>query len=83
MIPKRRGADRFESKTGTEHLFFSAGAGMTWLLDMGSGHKAHGPKASFYVGNWLTPVVGVRGGVDYGMWRGASDMNLIGLMRTT
>ena len=49
MIPKRRGADRFESKTGTEHLFFSAGAGMTWLFDMGSGHKAHGPKASFYV----------------------------------
>ena len=27
MIPRRRGADRFESKKGTEHLFFSAGAG--------------------------------------------------------
>lgn len=79
MIPKRRGADKFESKQGTEHLFFSAGAGMSWLLDMGSGHAAHGPKASFYVGNWFTPVVGVRGGVDYAMWRGASDMNLVGV----
>ena len=47
MIPKRRGADKFESKKGTEHLFFSAGAGIVRLFDMGSGFAAHGPKASF------------------------------------
>lgn len=58
MIPKRRGADKFLSKKGTEHLFFSAGAGMTRLFDMGSGFAAHGPKASLYVGNWMTPVIG-------------------------
>ncbi|GCB34784.1 hypothetical protein KGMB02408_17290 [Bacteroides faecalis] len=78
MIPKRRGADKFESKKGTEHLFFSAGAGMVRLFDMGSGFAAHGPKASFYVGNWVTPVIGFRAGVDYSMWRGNTDTNLVG-----
>ena len=63
MIPKRRGADKFASKKGTEHLFFSAGAGMTRLFDMGSKFAAHGPKASLYAGNWITPVIGIRGGV--------------------
>ena len=78
MIPKRRGADKFASKKGTEHLFFSAGAGMVRLFDMGSGFAAHGPKASLYAGNWITPVIGVRGGVDYSMWRGDRATNLVG-----
>lgn len=78
MIPRRRKADRFESKKGTEHLFFSAGAGMTRLFDTGSGFAAHGPKASLYVGNWITPVIGIRGGADYSMWRGNTATNLVG-----
>ncbi len=79
MIPKRRGADKFASKKGTEHLFFSAGAGMTRLFDMGSKFAAHGPKASLYAGNWITPVIGIRGGVDYSMWRGDKATNLVGV----
>ncbi|WP_417190424.1 hypothetical protein [Bacteroides sp.] len=78
MIPKRRSADKFEAGKGTEHLFISAGAGMTRLFDMGSGFAAHGPKASLYVGNWMTPVIGFRGGMDYSMWRGNTATNLIG-----
>lgn len=68
MIPKRRGADRFQSRKGTEHLFFSTGGGVVRLLDMGSGYEAQGFKASFYAGNWITPVIGVRIGGDYSLW---------------
>lgn len=78
MIPRRRSADKFESKKGTEHLFFSVGAGMTRLFDLGSGFAAHGPKTSLYAGNWMTPVIGLRAGVDYSMWRGNSPTHLIG-----
>lgn len=78
MIPKRRAADKFTSKTGVEHLFISAGAGMTRLFDMGSGYAGHGPKASLYVGNWITPVIGIRGGMDYSMWKGNTATNLVG-----
>lgn len=78
MIPKRRGAEKFESKKGTEHLFILAGSGMVQLFDMGSGFAAHGPKASLYVGNWMTPVIGVRGGIDYSMWRENTNTNLVG-----
>lgn len=76
---KRRAADKFESKKGTEHLFFSAAAGMSFLPDIGSGNKAHGLKASFMVGNWLTPVIGIRASVDYAMWKhDGANANLIG-----
>lgn len=78
MIPKRRGADRFESKKGTEHLFISTGAGMTRLFDMGSGFAAHGPKTSLYVGNWITPVIGVRAGGDYSLWKGDVKTHIAG-----
>lgn len=79
MIPKRRAADKFMSKKGVEHLFISAGAGMTRLFDMGSGYAGHGPKASLYIGNWITPVIGIRGGLDYSMWKGdPSATNLVG-----
>ena len=78
MIPKRRAADRFTSKTGVEHLFISAGAGMTRLFDMGSGYAGHGPKSSLYVGNWITPVIGIRGGMDYSMLKGNTATNLVG-----
>lgn len=76
---KRRAADKFTSKKGTEHLFFSAAAGMSFLPDIGSGHRAHGPKASLMVGNWLTPVIGLRASVDYAMWKDDGvKMNLVG-----
>lgn len=78
MIPKRRGADKFTSKKGAEHFFISAGAGMTRLFDTGSDYAAHGPKASLYVGNWITPVIGIRGGADYSKWKGNPSTNLIG-----
>lgn len=79
IIPKRKEIERFESRKGTEHLFISMGSGMTWLLDTGSGFTAHGPKSSLYVGNWMTPVIGVRGGVDYSMWKGKTATNLVGV----
>ena len=78
MIPTRRGAEKFESRKGTEHLFISAGSGMGWLLDTGSGYAARGPKASLYAGYWITPVIGIRGGMDYSMWRGGTATNLVG-----
>lgn len=78
MMPKRRRAERFESRKGTEHLFFSVGSGMTWLLNMGSGFTANGPTSSLYVGNWITPVIGIRGGANYSMWKGKTSTNLIG-----
>lgn len=79
MLPKRRKAEKFESKKGTEHLFISAGSGMVRLFDTGSGYAAHGPKASLYVGNWITPVIGIRGGIDYSMWRETPATNLVGV----
>lgn len=79
MIPHRRGADKFESKKGTEHLFLSMGGGLNRLFDMGSGFAAHGPRASVYVGNWLTPVIGIRGGIDYNMWQGDNKTHLAGV----
>lgn len=81
LIPHRQGAEKFSSRKGVEHLFFSAGSGMGYLLDMGSGRAARGPVASLYAGNWITPVIGIRGGFDYGMWRlpGGTKTNLMGV----
>lgn len=79
MIPKRRGAEKFESAKGAEHLFFSVGAGIEHLPDIGSGSSKHGPKASLYAGNWFTPVIGLRGGLDYSMWRKGVATHRIGI----
>lgn len=79
MIPHRRGAEKFESNKGTEHLFFSAAAGIEALPDIGSGSSNHGPRAAFYAGNWFTPVIGFRGGFDYSMWREGRTVNRIGI----
>lgn len=80
IIPKRRPAEKFESRKGVEHLFFSAGAGMEHLLDMGSGRSLSGPAAVLYAGNWFTPVIGIRGGLHYAMWKeGSVHTNLIGV----
>ena len=79
IIPQRRGAEKFESKKGTEHLFFSVGAGMEHLLNMGSGRSADGPRAALYVGNWFTPVIGIRGGLDYSMWKENVSTHRIGI----
>lgn len=78
-IPVRRGAEKFESTKGVEHLFFSAAAGIEYLPDVGSGSTELGPRAMFYAGNWITPVIGYRGGLDYSMWRGDVATNRIGL----
>lgn len=81
LIPHRQGAEKFSSRKGVEHLFFSVGAGMGHLMDMGSGQSANGAVASFYVGNWINPVIGIRSGFDYGMWRfpGGVKSNLTGI----
>ena len=54
-MPKRKGAEKFHSKRGSEHLFFSVGSGIGYLFNVGGGQTAHGPRASFMAGNWLTP----------------------------
>lgn len=81
LIPRRQGAEKFTSRNGVEHLFFSAGSGVGYLLDMGSGRTVGGAIASLYAGNWITPVIGIRGGFDYGMWRlpGGAKTNLLGV----
>lgn len=55
LMPKRKGAEKFHSKRGSEHLFFSVGSGIGYLFNVGGGQTAHGPRASFMAGNWLTP----------------------------
>lgn len=78
-MPRRRGAEKFESNKGTEHLFFSTAAGMEVLPDMGSGFSNHGPRTALYAGNWFTPVIGFRGGFDYSMWKEGTVTNRIGI----
>lgn len=80
LTPKRRGAEKFESGKGSEHLFFSVASGTGYLFDMGGGLSANGMRASLQAGNWFTPVVGIRGGAEYGMWKGnGMSMNLTGV----
>lgn len=69
LIPHRGGADKFENKKFSEHLFYSVTGGVTQLFDSGNGNKAFGPKGSAQVGNWFTPVIGARVGLDYGQWK--------------
>lgn len=78
-VPVRRGAEKFESTKGVEHLFFSAAAGIEYLPNVGSGSTERGPRAILYAGNWITPVIGYRGGLDYSMWKGDVATNRIGI----
>lgn len=78
-VPVRRGAEKFESTKGVEHLFFSAAAGIEYLPNVGSGSTEQGPRVMLYAGNWITPVIGYRGGFDYSMWRGDVATNRIGI----
>lgn len=79
LMPKRKGAEKFHSKRGSEHLFFSVGSGIGYLFNVGGGQTAHGPRASFMAGNWLTPVIGLRAGGEYTQWKqGDTDMHLAG-----
>ena len=76
-MPKRKGAEKFHSKRGSEHLFFSVGSGIGYLFNVGGGQTAHGPRASFMAGNWLTPVIGLRAGGEYTQWKqGNTNMHL-------
>lgn len=79
MIPKRRGAEKFELSERGEHLFFSAATGFEYLPDVGSGNSKHGPKVTLYAGNWFTPAIGIRGGIDYSRWMGNKKTDRIGL----
>ena len=79
LMPKRKGAEKFHSKRGSEHLFFSVGSGIGYLFNVGGGQTAHGPRASFMAGNWLTPVIGLRAGGEYTQWKqGNTNMHLAG-----
>ena len=79
LIPKRKGAEKFDSKKETEHLFITIGSGVGRLLDMGSGFTVQGSKSLIYLGYWITPVIGVRGGLDHTLWLGSNDINMTGV----
>lgn len=67
----------FEERVGTS--VFSVGSGIGYLFNVGDGQTAHGPRASFMAGNWLTPVIGLRAGGEYTQWKqGNTDMHLAG-----
>lgn len=78
LIPKRRGKEKFDSKREVEHLFISASSGVGRIFDMGSSFTAQGPRTSLYLGYWVTPVIGLRGGIDHTLWYGPKNTTLIG-----
>lgn len=79
LIPKRPGAEKFERKEKKEQLFISLAGGVGYLFNLGGEERGHGPKGSLQVGNWFTPVIGLRGGAEYGLWRlRGGDVHLYG-----
>ena len=50
LMPKRKGAEKFHSKRGSEHLFFSVGSGIGYLFNVGGGQTAHGRSEERRVG---------------------------------
>lgn len=66
MLQKRTANEKFESNKFNEHLFFSAGIGPYSLLTNGSSQDGPGLTARFFMGKWITPVHGLRLGVNMG-----------------
>ena len=66
MLQKRPANEKFESNKFNEHLFFSAGIGPYNLLTSGSSQDGPGMMAHLFMGKWVTPVHGLRLGVNMG-----------------
>ena len=66
MLQKRPANEKFESNKFNEHLFFSAGIGPYSLLTSGDSQDGMGMTAHLFMGKWITPVHGLRIGVNLG-----------------
>ena len=66
MLQKRSANEKFESNKFNEHLFFSAGIGPYSLLTSGDSQDGMGMTAHLFMGKWITPVHGLRIGVNLG-----------------
>ncbi|WP_044654377.1 MULTISPECIES: membrane protein [Bacteroides] len=66
MLQKRPANEKFESNKFNEHLFFSAGIGPYSLLSGKEAQDGLGMTARLFMGKWITPVHGLRIGVNMG-----------------
>lgn len=66
MLQRRPANEKFESNKFNEHLFFSAGMGPYSLLTSGNSQDGPGMTAHLFMGKWITPVHGLRLGVNLG-----------------
>lgn len=66
MLQKRPANEKFESNRFNEHIFFSAGIGPYSLLSDKASQNGPGMTAHLFMGKWITPVHGLRLGVNAG-----------------
>lgn len=66
MLQKRPANEKFTGNKFNEHLFFSAGVGPYGLLSGKEAQDGTGMNAHLFMGKWLTPVHGLRLGVNAG-----------------
>lgn len=79
MLQKRPANERFKSNKLGEHIFFSGAMGPYSLLTNKENQDGAGFVSNFSVGKWITPVHGIRLGVDLGilpvkLYRGDAKM---------
>ena len=66
MLQKRPANEKFTSNKFNEHIFFSAGIGPYSLLTSETEKDGLGMNAQLFIGKWITPVHGIRLGVNLG-----------------
>lgn len=66
LLQKRPANEKFTSNKFNEHLFFSAGLGSYSLLTNENERDGLGMNAQLFIGKWITPVHGLRLGVNLG-----------------
>lgn len=66
MLQKRPANEKFENNKFNRHLFFSAGIGPYSLLSDKNAQNGTGMTAHLFMGKWITPVHGLRVGVNLG-----------------
>lgn len=66
MLQKRPANEKFENNKFNRHLFFSAGIGPYSLLSDKNAQNGIGMTAHLFMGKWITPVHGLRVGVNLG-----------------
>lgn len=84
MLQKRPANEKFESNKFNEHIFFSAGMGPASLLTGRDSQDGLGMTANLFLGKWITPVHGLRLGVNLGylpskMYTGKNKMGGVSL----